>query len=38
MQNKVVYFLKYILRKTCNVLNIRLLCIFVMFERKQTIS
>ena len=38
MQNKVVYFLKYILRRDCNAIIIRLLCVFVLSKKKRAIS
>ncbi len=38
MQNKVVYFLKYILRINFNVLIVKLLCVSVLSEKKRAIS
>ena len=38
MQNKVVYFLKYILCRDFNALIIRVLCVSVLSEKKRAIS
>ena len=38
MQNKVVYFLKYILRINFNVLIVKLLYVSVLSEKKRAIS